>query len=143
MKKGGYFLSIVMVVMIGTMAFTTKNVEVQTEWSEWTKTACAKGLDYRVKKGSYDMSRRARKWQIQFKSRYGSKMHFSFKLMSVLRKSDARRMRAFKTRMHLEPNASSKELQSFVKANKEIYVHIDKIRFGKEDKGKNFYPCKK
>jgi hypothetical protein len=143
MKKGGYFLSIIIVLMIGTMAFTSKNVEVKGDWSEWQITECAKGLDYRVKKGSYDMTRRARKWHVQFKSRYSLTIHYNYKAVSIKRKKDVRKIRTNNPRLHLEANKESREFLMYVKANKEIYMHIDKIRFGKMDKGKNFYPCNK
>ncbi len=141
MKKGGFFLSIIMIVMIGTVAFTSKDVKVQSDWSEWQKTKCSKGLDYRVKKGSYDMSRRARKWRVQFKSRYSLTMHYNYKAVSIKRIKDVRRIRSNNPRLHLEANKESKELVLYVKANKEIYMHVDKVRFGNVDKGKNFYPC--
>jgi len=141
MKNRGYFLSVIMLIMIGTMGFTLNPVESQNEWSEWQKTTCAKGLDYRTKIGRYDMTRRARKWQIQFKSRYSLTMHYNYKVMSINRKKDARKIRANNPRLHLEANIESKEFALYVKANKEIYMHIDKVRFGDMDKGNNFYPC--
>lgn len=141
MKNRGYFLSIIILIIIGAMGFTLKPTDDQNEWSDWQKTVCSKGLDYRVKKGGYDMSRRARKWHLQFKSRYSLTMHFNYKAISMKRIKDVRKIRANNPRMHLGANKESKEFALFVKANKEVYVHVDKVRFGKMDKGKNFYPC--
>ena len=141
MKKRGYFLSIIIVLMIGTMAFTSKNVEVKQEWSEWKKTACLKGVDFRAKKGRYEMSRRARKWEFQFNNRYNATIHFNYKAISILRKDKMRSARTSKNRIVIEGNSESKVFSTYLKANKDIIVDLVKIRFGKNDVGKNFYKC--
>ena len=143
MKKGGYFLSIIMIFMIGTMAFTTNNVEVKEEWSEWTNTKCLKGIDYRAKKGRYQMSRRARKWEFQFKNRYNATIYFNYKAISILKKEKMRSARASKNRIEIAGNTETKVLSTYLKANKEIIVDLVKIRFGNNDVGKNYFKCDK
>ena len=143
MKKRGYFLSIIALLMIGTMAFTTNNVEEQTEWSEWTKTECLKGVDFRVKKGRYEMSRRARKWEFQFNNRYNATIYFNYKAISILRKDKMRSARASKNRVLIKGNSESKIMSTYLKANKDIIVDLIKIRFGNKDIGKNYYKCDK
>ena len=143
MKKWGYFLSIIGVMMIGTMAFTSTNVEVQAEWSDWKKTECLKGVDFRVKKGRYEMSRRARKWEFQFNNRYSATIYFNYKAISVLQKDKMRSARASRNRIEIGGNLESKVMSTYLKANKDIIVDLIKIRFGKNDVGKNFYKCDK
>ena len=143
MKKRGYFLSIIVVLLIGTMAFTSENVIAETEWTEWKKTKCLKGVDFRAKKGRYEMSRRARKWEFQFKNRYSATIYFNYKAISVLRKDKMRSARTSKSRIEIAGNADSKVYSTYLKANKEIVVDLVKIRFGKNDVGKNYYKCDK
>ena len=143
MKKGGYFLSMIILVMIGTMAFTTTTVKAQNEWSEWTKTTCLKGVDFRTKKGRYEMSRRARKWEFQFKNRYNATIYFNYKALSILQKDKMRSARTSKNRVQIEGNSESKSMSTYLKANKEIIVDLVKIRFGNNDVGKNYYKCDK
>lgn len=141
MKKRGYFLSIIVVLLIGTMAFTSENVLAETEWTEWKKTECLKGVDFRAKKGRYEMSRRARKWEFQFKNRYNATIYFNYKAISILRKDKMRSARTSKSRIQIEGNLESKVFATYLKANKEIVVDLVKIRFGKNDVGKNYYKC--
>jgi hypothetical protein len=141
MKKRGYFLSIVVVLMIGTVSFTSKNVEVKQEWSEWEKTTCLKGVDFRAKKGRYEMSRRARKWEFQFNNRYNATINFNYKAISILRKDKMKSARTSKNRVAIEGNTKSKVFSTYLKANKDIVIDLVKIRFGKNDIGKNFYKC--
>lgn len=143
MKKRGYFLSIIVVLLIGTMAFTSENVLAETEWTEWKKTNCLKGVDFRAKKGRYEMSRRARKWEFQFKNRYSATIYFNYKAISVLRIDKMRSARTSKSRIEIAGNAESKVYATYLKANKEIVVDLVKIRFGKNDVGKNYYKCDK
>lgn len=143
MKKGGYFLSIIAILMIGTMAFAPKNVEVQTEWGEWTNTKCLKGVDYRAKKGKFQMSRRARAWEFQFKNRYNATIYFNYKAISVLKKDKMKSARTSKNRIEIAGNTETKIMSTYLKANKEILVDLVNIRFGNNDVGKNFYKCDK
>ena len=143
MKKRGYFLSIIVVLLIGTMAFTSENVLAETEWTEWKKTECLKGVDFRAKKGRYEMSRRARKWEFQFRNRYNATIYFNYKAISILRKDKMRSARTSKSRIEIAGNAESKVFSTYLKANKEIVVDLVKIRFGKNDAGKNYYKCDK
>ncbi|WP_347174991.1 hypothetical protein [Polaribacter uvawellassae] len=143
MKKRGIFLSIFMLIMIGSMAFTN-TTESQNTWSEWKNTKCLKGISFKVKMGKYEMSRRARKWEIQFKNRYNAKIYFNFKAISSTQIKNIRSARESRNRIILEgEGAESKVLTTYVKANKELFVDITKIRFGKEDVGKNYYKCDK
>ncbi|MBL4643546.1 MAG: hypothetical protein JKY44_08150 [Flavobacteriaceae bacterium] len=141
MKKRGYFLSIIVVLLIGTMAFTSENVLAEAEWTEWKKTECLKGVDFRAKKGRYEMSRRARKWEFQFRNRYNATIYFNYKAISILRKDKMRSARTSKSRIQIEGNLESKVFTTYLKANKEIVVDLVKIRFGKNDVGKNYYKC--
>jgi len=142
MKKWGYFLSIIMFIMIGSTAFTQKDSENQNEWSEWKQTKCLKGIDYRVKMGKYEMSRRARKWELQFKNRYNATIHFNYKAISTAQIKDFNRARTSRNRIHLDGNSGeTKVFSTFLKANKDIVVDIVKIRFGQKDIGKNYYKC--
>ncbi|MDG1528319.1 MAG: hypothetical protein P8I51_02425 [Polaribacter sp.] len=88
------------------------------------------------------MSRRARKWEIQFKNRYNAVINFNYKAISTAQMKNYSRARVSKNRVVLEGDGGeSKVLSTFVKANKELYVNIVKIRFGKKDVGKNYYKC--
>lgn len=143
MKKRGIFLSIIMFVMIGITAFTTAS-DSQSVWSDWQNTKCLKGISYKVKMGKYDMSRRARKWEIQFKNRYNANIHFNYKAISTAQIKNIRSARESRNRVVIEGEGTeSKILSTYVKANKELFVDITKIRFGKEDIGKNYYKCDK
>ncbi|WKD86593.1 hypothetical protein KCTC32516_01969 [Polaribacter huanghezhanensis] len=143
MKKWGIFSSIIMFVMIGATAFTTTS-ESQSEWTQWQSTKCLKGINYRVKMDKYDMSRRARKWEIQFKNRYNATIYFNYKAISTAQIKKIRSARESRNRITLEGDgAETKALSTYVKANKELFVNITKIRFGKEDVGKNYYKCDK
>ena len=149
MKKWGIFLSIIMFIMIGLTAFTNEVIE-QNTWGEWQNTKCLKGISYKVKMGKYEMSRRARKWEIQFKNRYEAKdsvkarIHFNYKALSTTQIKSIKSARVSRNRLSLEGyGAESKVLSTYVKANKELYVDIVKIRFGKKDVGKNYYKCDK
>ena len=141
MKRRGYFLSIIMLLIIGTMAFTLKPVEEQTEWTTWKKTKCLKGVDYRAKKGGYKMSRRARQWEFQFRNRYNATIYFNYKALSILQKDKLRSARVSKNRIVIEGNTDGKVISTYLKANKEIFVDLVKIRFGNNDVGKNYYKC--
>lgn len=141
MKKRGYFLSVILIVMIGIMAFKPTVKEHQNEWTEWKQTNCLKGIDFRVKKGKYEMSRRARKWEFQFKNRYNANVYFNFKAISSTQMSKFKSARTSRSRVQISGNSTTKVLSSFIKANNELYVDIVKIRFGKEDIGKNYYKC--
>jgi len=143
MKKRGCFLSIIALLLIGTMAFTSENVIVEEEWTEWKNTKCLKGVDFRAKKGRYEMSRRARKWEFQFRNRYNATIYFNYKAISVLRKDKMRSARTSKSRIEITGNSDSKVFATYLKANKEIVVDLVKIRFGKNDVGKNYYKCDK
>ncbi|MDG1528320.1 MAG: hypothetical protein P8I51_02430 [Polaribacter sp.] len=50
MKKRITYLSIIMLIMIGSMAFTS-SIESQNTWGEWQNTKCLKGVSYKVKMG--------------------------------------------------------------------------------------------
>ena len=82
MKNRITILSILTLVLISAMAFTT-STETQNTWSEWQNTKCLKGVSYKVKMGKYNMSRRARKWEIQFKNRYNAVINFNYKAIST------------------------------------------------------------
>lgn len=141
MKKRITYLSIIMLIMIGSMAFTS-SVEDQNTWSEWQNSKCLKGVSYKVKMGKYNMSRRARKWEIQFKNRYNAVINFNYKAISTAQMKNYSRARTSRNRIVLEGNGGeSKVISTFVKANKDLYVNIVKIRFGKKDVGKNYYKC--
>ncbi len=141
MKKKGIFLSIIMLIMIGTMAFTN-SLESQNTWSEWQNTKCLKGVSYKVKMGKYNMSRRARKWEIKFKNRYNAVINFNYKAISTAQLKSYSKARTSRNRIVLDGDGGeSKVISTFVKANKELYVNILKIRFGKKDVGKNYYNC--
>jgi len=143
MKKRGIFLSIVMFIMIGSMAFTSSNVS-QNTWSEWRNTKCLAGVSYKVKMGKYEMSRRARKWEIQFKNRYNATIHFNYKAISSSKISKFRTARKSRNRITLVGDGTeTKILSTYVNANKELVVDAVNIRFGKEDIGKNYYKCDK
>ncbi|MFN0729435.1 hypothetical protein [Polaribacter gochangensis] len=143
MKKRGIFLSIIMFVMIGVTAFTTTS-DNQSVWSDWQNTKCLRGISYKVKMGKYDMSRRARKWEIQFKNRYNANIYFNYKAISTAQIKNIRSARESRNRVVIEGEGTeSKVLSTYVKANKELFVDITKIRFGKEDVGKNYYKCDK
>lgn len=124
------------------MAFTN-NFESQNEWSEWKNTKCLKGISYKVKMGKYDMSRRARKWEFQFKNRYNATIYFNFKAISAAQIKKIKSARESRNRVVLEGGAETKVLSTYAKANKELFIGIVKIRFGKEDAGKNYYKCDK
>jgi len=143
MKKKGYFLSIIIVLLVGTTAFTSENVIVEEEWTAWKKTNCLKGMDFKAKKGRYEMSRRARKWEFQFRNRYNATIYFNYKAASILKKDKMRSARTSKSRIEISGNSDSKIVSTYLKANKEIIVDLVKIRFGKNDVGKNFYKCDK
>ena len=143
MKNRITILSILTLVLISAMAFTT-STETQNTWSEWQNTKCLKGVSYKVKMGKYNMSRRARKWEIQFKNRYNAVINFNYKAISTAQMKNYSRARTSRNRIVLEGNGGeSKVISTFVKANKELYVNILKIRFGKNDVGKNYYKCDK
>ena len=143
MKNRITILSILTLVLISAMAFTT-STETQNSWSEWQNTKCLKGVSYKVKMGKYNMSRRARKWEIQFKNRYNAVINFNYKAISTAQMKNYSRARTSRNRIVLEGNGGeSKVISTFVKANKELYVNILKIRFGKNDVGKNYYKCDK
>lgn len=143
MKNKGIFLSIIMLIMIGSMAFTNID-ESQSVWSEWQNTKCLKGISYKVKMGKYDMSRRARKWEIQFKNRYNATVYFNFKAISTAQIKNIKRARESRNRLVLEGDgAETKVLSTYAKANKDLHVDIVKTRFGKEDVGKYYYKCDK
>lgn len=143
MKKRGYFLSVVLLVVCINMAFTTYSSKEQNEWTEWQQTKCLKGIDYRVKMGKYEMSRRARKWEFQFKNRYNATVYFNFKAISKTQLSKFKSARTSRSRIQIDGNSKTKVLSSYIKANKELYVDIVKIRFGNNDVGKNYYKCDK
>ena len=141
MKKRGMFLSIIMLIMIVTMAFTSSD-KSQNTWGEWQNTKCLKGVSYKVKMGKYNMSRRARKWEIQFKNRYNAVINFNYKAISTAQIKNYSKARTSRNRIVLEGDGGeSKVISTYVKANKELYVNIVKIRFGKKDVGKNYYKC--
>jgi hypothetical protein len=143
MKNRGIFLSIIMLIMIGSMAFTN-SFESQNTWSDWQNTKCLKGVSYKVKLGKYNMSRRARKWEIQFKNRYNAVVNFNYKAISTAQIKNYKKARTSKNRLALEGDGGeSKILSTYVKANKALFVNIVKIRFGKKDVGKNYYKCDK
>lgn len=141
MKKRGIFLSIIMFIIIGATAFTT-TTESQNDWSDWKNTKCLRGIRYKVKMGKYDMSRRARKWEIKFKNRYNATIYFNYKAISSAQIKNIKSARENRGRIILEGDGTeTKVLSTYVKANKELFVNITKIRFGKEDVGKNYYKC--
>lgn len=141
MKKRGIFLSIIMFIIIGATAFTT-TTESQNDWSDWKNTKCLRGISYKVKMGKYDMSRRARKWEIKFKNRYNATIYFNYKAISSAQIKNIKSARENRGRIILEGDGTeTKVLSTYVKANKELFVNITKIRFGKEDVGKNYYKC--
>lgn len=141
MKNKGIFLAVFAFVIIGLMAFTTTS-KTQNTWSDWRNTKCLKGVSYKVKMGKYNMSRRARKWEIQFKNRYNAVINFNYKAMSTAQIKNYSRARTSRNRIVLEGNGgASKVISTFVKANKDLHVDIVKIRFGKNDVGKNYYKC--
>lgn len=57
-------------IVFVVLLFVANSTIAQNTWSVWQEAPCYKGLDFRVKKGSYNEHTQGHKWLVQIRNRY-------------------------------------------------------------------------
>lgn len=123
MKKITAILSLTII----TLMISSFKSPMQSSYGPWKTTSCFKGLDYCVKRASYNEYNGKYEWLVKFRNRYQEKVNFSFtaKESSV---SSARTS----NRISIRSGGEDGTWFYLAEANS-INVFVDQMRFGEDD----------
>ena len=108
------------------------------DYGSWRTTSCFKGLDYCVKRGSYNEYSKNYEWWVKFRNRYTQNVAFN----CILKES---RVSSAKTtdRVNVSANSEGGSSWFLVADANSVNVFIDELRFGNDDWGTKYAPCDK
>src|ERR1035441_4719017 len=99
------------------------------EWSQWKKLKGWQGFDFRIRRAEYNEPARKYNWYLQFRSRYQSKVHFSFHFGL-----DGESTHALTDRMDLNSGKTDEYWGLYAASeNHQMTVWFGKVRFGEKD----------
>lgn len=107
-----------------------------SDYGPWTTTSCFKGLDFCVKKASYNEYARKYEWWVKFRNRYSGDVSFNCALKESY-------VNSAKTTDRVTVRASSEggSIWFLVADANSVKVFIDDLRFGNDDWGTNYASC--
>jgi hypothetical protein len=122
----------------GILSFvlTSFKSSIFTDYGPWKTTSCFKGLDYCVKRASYNEYSKKYEWWVKFRNRYNEKVTFN----CVLKESNVYSANG-NNRLDVEANSEGGEMWFLVADANAVKVFIDKLRFGNEDWGTKYASC--
>jgi len=132
-----------MKTIIISIIFSLFSITVYSQdgWSSWTQTDCYKGLDFRVKKTEYNEHAKKYRWSVQFRNRYQENIHFSCTAVKPSERSKIRSSNKTTDRMHAKGNGGTTGTYFLVDAPSDIYVHVNKVKIGKDTWEGGYYDC--
>ena len=123
------------------MAPMASDTSTQNGWSNWFQTDCLKGLDVRVKRGSYNEYANKYRWQVEFRNRYRENIHFSSVGVKYIDKNAIRSSGKTQERLHAKGNGGTVTTWYLIDEPSNIYVYVNKIRISPNDWSADFYNC--
>jgi len=124
----------IIILYAGINSFTKSPSKSQRgDWGEWANDDCFKGIDYRVKKGSYNSYSNKWDWYVQFRNRYNNSISFSYSI------SEPGTMTDPDHRQHVSSGSIGETIGSIFNAGR-CHVRIGRLRFGDDDSG-SYVPC--
>lgn len=125
---------IVFLLIIITTIFSSYK-PVQSGYGQWQTSSCYRGIDYAIKRGSYNEYSKGYEWWVKFRNRYDVNVSFSY----VLKESSVTSAR---TNQRTTLRANSEGSGSwFLISDTSVKLFIDDLRFGKDDWGTKYSPC--
>ena len=116
-----------------TMLNSFKN-PIQSSYGPWNKTSCYRGIDYCVKRASYNDVAKKYEWWVKFRNNYQTTVSFSF----IAKESN---VRSAETSSRLTVRSGEDGSNWFLLADaNSIRVFVDRLRFG-DDNGGKYAPC--
>ncbi len=111
---------------------TIKTTKLQDDWGPWTTATCFRGLDFRVRRGHYYESLGKYNWQLQFRNRYNESMYLQFEMVEPEREEEIKNSGKTTNGTTIAANTteSSEPHWDILKAASNIYVYVNKVRFG-------------
>lgn len=134
MKKTASILSII--ILTAVISSFTSSSQSQSGFGPWRTTTCFKGLDYSVKRASYNESAKKYEWWVRFRNRY--KVNASFDC--VLKESTVISAKCT-DRVTVRANSEGGGIWFLVADANAVKVFVDALRFGKDDWGTRYEPC--
>ncbi|UAY52639.1 hypothetical protein [Ferruginibacter albus] len=130
MKENTLKTIITMFFIIGCIT-----AKAQSEYGQWRTTSCFKGIDFCVKKASYNESARKYEWWVKFRNRYTQTISFDFTAKeSYVTSANTT------DRVTIKPGDEGGSWFLVADANS-VKVFVDHLRFGNDDWGTAYAPC--
>lgn len=131
MKKTTFLFAIGLVFLV-LSSFNTSN---NTDWGPWQTSSCYKGLDFSLKRDSYNDYAKKYKWLIKFRNRYNENVAFSFVLKeNSVSSADGTH------RGNVKANSEGPGTYFLLADANSVKTFIDKLRFG-NDWGSDYVQC--
>jgi hypothetical protein len=108
----------------------------QSDYGPWRTTSCYRGLDYCVKRASYNESARKYEWWVKFRNRYQEDISFNY----VLKESNVNGA-AGTDRGTVKKGSISSGSWFLVADPNSVSVFIDKVRFGEDNWSDKYANC--
>ena len=109
----------------------------QSSYGPWQSSSCFKGVDFCVKRVTYNESARKYEWTVKFRNRYNENVTFS----CALKESSISSGKGT-DQVTIKANSEGGSTWFLVADADAVTVFIDSLTFGEEDWGSNKYaPC--
>ncbi len=138
MKKAN--LIIVSVILFSVLIFGFKPLSNSNgNWSEWSESACYKGIDYRMREvtSEYSSIKGKNAYDLEIRNRYKKTVNVSFGIRENYNSSKGGQIR-----QEIKPGNDSEPVVPFyVVEGSQIVVLIGRLRF--DDESGSYYKCDK
>lgn len=121
-------------LMVTLTSFT--NSTPSGDWGPWTSMSCFKGLDFSVKKASYNEYAKKYEWWVKFRNRYNTNASFN----CVLKESYVSSAKGT-DRVTVRANSEGGSTWFLIAEANYARVFVDKLRFGNDDWGTDYATC--
>ncbi len=104
-------------------------VAIQADWGPWMKSRDFKGIEFRVENRGPTTDKKNTKWGVQFRNLYRDTVIFNYEV-----KDTGSSPVVTTNRVSLASGQTSSSMRDFyLKSNNQVFVFVDKVRFGKDD----------
>jgi hypothetical protein len=123
-------------LIVLTLIISSFKAPLQSSYGPWRTTSCFRGLDYCVKRASYNEYAKKYEWRVKFRNRYNENVSFN----CVLKESSVSSAKGTE-RVTVKANSEGGSSWFLVADANSVNVFIGELRFGQDDWGTKYAPC--
>jgi hypothetical protein len=118
------------------VSLTNSKSTINSEWGEWKTTSCFRGLDFCVRKASYNEYAKKYEWWVKFRNRYHENVSFN----CVLKESHVNTAKGT-DRVTVKSGSEGGNTWFLVADGNAVNLFIGELRFGNDDWGTPHANC--